>query len=274
MMRISFGPMKFGSENELNIALTELRWIKNIRGKLRNSDFKTVSEKYRFPIDFLKKGIKGFSYPEDFLISKSKWFPIFYSWVVRERQLSINLLKLQIDYVRTKFRFTLFLCIFGGSSLYASSILQSLFQLDLLQILSLVVIPYILSLIALYAELRNNLASRKMKMDDYTAQLEEMGLRRIITSNEQFIRQYYKYAVYAGGIILEKVQSSPTLTFFYMGTTEKEREKQRTRFNRLLEKLHLLPKPSAPIEREKIPVFYAENPFIEYRKRIEELAKI
>ena len=272
-MRISFEPMKFGNENELNIALTELRWINKVKGKLKNSDFKTVSDKYRFPVDFLKKGIREFSYPEDFLISKSKWFPILYSWVVRDKQYSINLFKFQFDYYPAKFRAILFLAIFAGISLNVGSILQILFKLDLLQMTTLA-ISFILSFIALYVALRNNLHNRKTKLDEYSANLEEMGLRRIIVHNEQFIQRHYRHVIHAGGIILKKIQSSPTLTFFYMGTTEKEREKQPTRFNRLLEKLHLLPKPSAPIEKEKIPVFYAENPFVEYRKRIEELAEI
>jgi hypothetical protein len=37
--------------------------------------------------------------------------------------------------------------------------------------------------------------------------------------------------------------------------------------------LHLLSEKSPSIEKESIPVFYAENPVIEYKKRIEELEK-
>jgi len=81
--QLSFDPMKFGSENDLKTALTELRWRKSTKGKLMKIDFRTVSEKYRFPIGFLKKGLTGLSYPEDWLISKSKWFPIIYNWVAR-----------------------------------------------------------------------------------------------------------------------------------------------------------------------------------------------
>jgi len=43
--QVSLDPMKFGSENDLKIALTELRWIKKTKGKLRSNDFKIVSEK-------------------------------------------------------------------------------------------------------------------------------------------------------------------------------------------------------------------------------------
>ena len=43
--------------------------------------------------------------------------------------------------------------------------------------------------------------------------------------------------------------------------------------SRLLIRLHLLPKPYASGEKEKIPIFYGENPYIEYRKRIGELAE-
>lgn len=268
--RISFDPMKFGNESELDIALTELRWIKKIEGKLRNSDFKTVSEKYKFPIDFLKKGIRGFSYPEDFLISKSKWFPILYNWVVRDKQYSINLFKLQFGYLQTKFRSILFLAIFSGISLNVGSIVQYLFKLDQLQTV-LLAIPFILSFIALCVALSNNLYSRKTKLDEYSAYLEEIGLRRIIIYNEKFIRQHYRYIIHAGGTILKKMQSSPTIVLFPKGTTEIE--KQPSQFSKLLAKLHILPKSFASSEKEKIPVFYAENTYVEYRKRIEELAE-
>jgi len=150
---ISFDAMKFGSENELRIALTELRWIKRNKGRVTNSDFKIISEKYRFPIDFLKKGFRGFSYPEDYLISKSKWFPILYSWVVQDRQHFINLSKLKIDYIRTRYRSMLFLGILGTIFLQASFTLRELFNFS--QLLSLVV-AFILSFISLYVGLRNN----------------------------------------------------------------------------------------------------------------------
>ena len=270
MERISFEPMKFGNENELKIALTELRWIKKTRGKLRNSDFKIISEKYRFPVDFLKKGLRGFSYPEDWLISKSKWFPILYGWVVRDKQYSINLFKLQFDYLRIRFNSIRFLVILIAGFLYIDFILQALFELDLLQRLSLVILPFILSFVALCVELRNNIGSKKARLDDYSTYLEEMGLGYIIAQNEQFIEQHYRQIIYAGNIILKKMQSSPSVTLFHIGTAETE--KQPTRFNRVLRKLHLLPKISA-IGKEKIPVFYAENPYLEYIKRIKELAE-
>jgi hypothetical protein len=255
----------------LNIALTELRWIKKNRGKLTNSNFKTVSEKYKFPIDFLKKGIRGFSYPEDFLISKSKWFPILYSWVVRDRQYSINLFRLQFDYYRRKIRSILFLGILPAVFFYVDSTLQMFFKLDLLQRISLVLLPFIFFYISLCIGLRNHIGSKRMKVDEYSTHLEEMGLRYIIANNEKFIQDHFEYVVHASDILLRKMQSSPTPTLFYIGTTEKEIEKRPARFTRLLRKLHLLPKPSVSIEKEKIPVFYAENPYIEYRKRIEEL---
>jgi hypothetical protein len=271
MKGISFDPMKFGNENELNIALTELRWIKKTRGKLRNSDFMAVSEKYKFPVDFLRRGFEGFSYPEDYLISKSKWFPILYSWVVRNHKHSINLYKLQFDYLQTRFRSVYFLGLLIVGFFYIDMILQAIFKLDLLQRLSLVFLPLILSFIALCVELRNNIGNKKMKLDEYSAYLDEMGLRYIILSNEEFIHQNYRRIVYASKTVLKKMQSSPLIMLFHIRTEEEE--KQPTRFNKLLRKLHLLPKLSASIEKEKIPVFYGENAYFEYEKRIKELAK-
>lgn len=235
MDMLSFEAMKFGSENDLRIALTELKYIKETKGKLTNSDFRTVSEKYKFPIDFLKKGLKGFSFPEDYLISKSRWFPIIYSWVVRERELSNNLLKFQIGYYRTKFWSTIFLSVLGAYLLQSGFILQNIFELGWLQLLSIIAIPFTFFFISLCIALKNNIANKKMKLDECSTRLKDEGFDRIIVSNEQFIRQNFKLIIYAGGIILKKIQSAPTLQFFFIGA--KEEEKPPARFSRLLSKL-------------------------------------
>jgi len=270
MDMISFEAMKFGSENDLKIALTELKYLRKTMGKLTNRDFETVSQKYRFPIDFLKKGLGGFSFPEDYTISKSRWFPIIYSWVIRERELSNSLLKLQIDYYRTKFWSTILIGVLGAYLFQFGYMLQRLFELGLLQLLSVVVLPFTFFFVSLSLALRNNVASKKTKLDEYSQRLKEDGFKRLIVSSERFINQNFRLIIYAGGVILKKMQLAPTMQFFFIGT--KEEQKPLTRFSRLLARLHVLPR-SSSLEKQKTPVFYGENPHIEYEKRIAELAK-
>jgi len=219
----------------------------------------------------LKKGLGGFSYPEDRLISKSKWFPVIYSWEVRDKQYSVNLFRLQFDYLQTRFRSIFFLSILPGAFLYLDIILRVFFELDLLQRLSLIFIPLILSFIALYVELRNNVGNKKARLDEYSTYLQEMGLGYIIAKNEQFIEQHYKPVVLVGNTMLRKMQLAPTWQTFPIGI--KEVKKQPSRSRRLLRKLHLIPKSSASIEKERIPVFYSEDAHHEYMKRIKELAE-
>jgi hypothetical protein len=271
MSMISFEAMKFGNENDLKIALTELKWIEKTEGKLTNNDFEAVSQKYKFPIGFLKKGLLGFSYPEDYLVSKSKWFPILYSWVVVEQQLSINLFKFQFDHLRTKFWSMIFLAILGSVLVQLGSTLQILFKLDWLQLLSVIVVPFAFFFVSISIELKNTVTNKKIKLDEYSAHLKETGFHRVIVSNERFVTRNFKNIAYAGNIVLKKLQSSPSASLLYVGWREEERTPSRS--NRLLVKLRLLPKRSASVEKEKIPIFYAENPYIEYRKRIEELEK-
>jgi len=269
----SFDAMKFGSERDLRIALTELRWIKRTRGKLNRNDFETVSNKYGFPIDFLRKGLKGFSYPEDYLVSKSKWFPILYSWTVRRTEFGLNLFRFQIDYVQTLFRFSLFLGILGIVLFQMGFTLQNLLNLDLSQFLSVLIFPFAFFFISLAAELRNSVANKKMMLEECTAKLKEEGFHQLIDDNERFIRQHYTIIAYAGGTVLKKMQESPSLSLFYIGAKEEKKPMRLNKLSRLLIRLHLLPKPSASLEKEKIPIFYGENPYIEYRKRIGELAQ-
>jgi len=269
--------MKFGLENDLKIALTELRWIRKTKGKLKTSDFGRISEKYKFPTDFLKEGLEGFSFPEDYMISKSKWFPILYSWLVRDRRYSINLYRLQFDYYSTKFRSLLFLGLLFGVFLYVDTALEFLLGLSLSDRISLELLPFILFFVALYFELRDYVAGKKMRLDEYSTDLEEMGLRYIIANNERFIQDNYRYVAWASDTMLKKIQSSPLLTLFYIRTTEMEKQSSQlarpARVRDLLMKLHLLPKPSVSIEKEEVPVFYAENAYLEYAKRIEDLAE-
>jgi hypothetical protein len=78
--RLPRKPMKFGSEEDFYVAIAELKWIKSLRGNLKDEDIEQIANKYLFPSDFLKEGLKGLKYPEDFMLSKSKWFPILYTW--------------------------------------------------------------------------------------------------------------------------------------------------------------------------------------------------
>jgi len=64
------------------------------------------------------------------------------------------------------------------------------------------------------------------------------------------------------------MQSAPTWQFFPVGIREVKEEP--SRFKRLLRKLHLIPKSSTS---EKVPVFYGENTYYEYVKRIKELGE-
>lgn len=268
---ISFDPMRFGSKNDLDIALTELKWIKKVKGKLANSDFATVSEKYKFPIDFLKKGLLGFSYPDDWLVSKSKWFPIIYSWIIRDEEHSNFLLKLQIDHLRTRFHSFQFLSILLVFFIYLDLSLRLFFVLDFLQELSAIIFPFVLSFIALFIEFRNNIGSKKAKLEEYSDYLEQVGLGYVVVQNERFIMRNYRLVAYAGNIILRKMRSAPLVQLFPMGMTEVNR--QPSRLTRLLRKSHLLPKAYSGVSREKIPVFYGENPHIAYVDRIKVLAE-
>lgn len=276
-MPLSVDAMRFGLEKDLKIALTELRWIRKKSGKLEDRDFATVAEKYEFPIDFLRKGLDGFSFPDDYMISRSEWFPVLYSWVVRDRHFSMNLFRLQFSYIRTSFWSLFILCVLPAAFLYIDFLLRFLFELDLLQEMSILVLPSVLFFVAVFFELRSYIGSKKAQLDEYLTRLREMGLQRIIAYNESFIQRNYRNIVFAGNILLRKLQSSRSLTFFHVGSgiiqEPPARLKETSRFDRLLIKLHLLPKPSVSFETEDIPIFYVEDPHDEYEKRIKKLAE-
>jgi hypothetical protein len=271
MEKISFDPMKFGSENDLRVALTELRLIAKSNGHISENDFLSVSQKYLFPIDFLKKGLEGFSYPEDWLISKSKWFAVLYSWIVKDKEHSLDLFRLQFAYIRARYIATVVITVLLMALVYTDFTLPLFFQIDMLQRLLGEIFPFVLSIVALGIGFGISLNDKKTKIEEYSQQLREAGLGYIVENNERLISENYRRIVYAGSILLRKLEEPNAITAIHVRTDEKE--KPPSRWTVLLCSLHLLPKSLATIKREKIPVFYGENPYVAYQKRIEELSK-
>jgi hypothetical protein len=272
MQKPSLDPMKFGSQNDLQIALTELRVIEKSKGRLSQSDFLSVSQKYMFPIDFLKQGLKGFSYPEDWLISTSKWFTILYSWMVKDKERSSNLFRLQFAYVFGGWVATVAIVVSIVALVYVEGTLPYFFHIDLFHNFLEVALPFVFFIVSLGAGFGIFLNDRKAKIEDYSDQLREAGLGYIIENNERFIIQNYRAIAYgAGNIFLRKLAESNTFTFIHVGMNEED--KQPSSRAKLLVRLHLLPKSFATSKKEKIPVFYGENAYVEYKKRIEDLSK-
>lgn len=257
------GAMKFGSEREFKTAVTELKWLRKDKGALTENDFAVVSQKYNFPADFLKVGLDDLSQPNDYLTSKSRWYPIIYSWVKQEKQYSLNLFKLQFDYIQSKYLATVFLGAIGYLLLFISLFTQDLLPVPLTWSISIA--------LTLTITVAGILFNKKRRRDGYSATLQEMGFQRIIDSNNDFITQNYKSVMYVGHIILIKMMASPLLITIPQGVKEVEEEKKPTKLGRLLGKVHLR---SKEIKKEKvrIPEFYVENVDMEYERRIKELS--
>ncbi len=255
--------MKFGSERDFKTAVDELKWLRKDKGALIENDFAVVSQKYNFPADFLKVGLDGLSHPNDYLTSKSRWYPIVYSWIKQEKQYSLNLFKLQFDYIQSKYYATVSLGTIGFLLLFISLFAQDLLPFPLTWSISIA-----LTLIIAVAGI---LLNKKRRRDDYSDTLQGMGFQRIIDSNNDFITQNYKSVMYVGNMMLRKMMESPLLIAIPQGVKEVEEEKKPTKFGRLLGKVHLRSKETKK-EKIRIPVFYVENVDIEYEKRIKELS--
>lgn len=267
---VSIEPMKFGNRSQFKIALTELKWKKQIKGTLTENDYAAIAEKYNFPSEFLKECPNSLSSVDDYKISESKWYPILYSWLVYEKECSNNLYRLQFDVERTQSTAIRYLVFLVAGFMYIDFALQQLFQVDLLQRLSIIALPLVLSVVALIVEFRNNLGEKRARIEDYSTNLKGQGLTHIIEKNQEFINKHHRNVVYAGHILLRKFQEAPIITGFHVGT--KEQNRQPTRGQILLKRLHLL-QGSLTNKKEIIPIFYVENADIEYKKRIGELEK-
>lgn len=237
-------PMNFGSEEDYKLALTELRWIKKTFGKTTSRDLENVSSKYNFPVDFIKHGFKGLRSPEDYRISKSKWFPILYRWKVQKTEISFKLLCLQIDYERAKFSIFRNLALLIGIAQLITIIMWNSGLLDMLD-LSLLIVSFVLFFIGLFFEMYNPLADKKMRLEEYSHFLKQRGLGKIIEDNERFLKRHSKLVRYAGNILKKKIEEGTSMTIF-----------------------------AFHVENGTLVVDDGEFPDQEYKRRISELAEV
>lgn len=260
--------MKFGSENDFNVAITELKWIEKTNGKLADGDIITVSRKYNFPPDFLKEGLKGLSYPWGQLISQSKWYPIFFSWMTRESQYSKDLYRLQIDYHSTRAKASMIFFLAFFAPLYLATVLVMNLGLSLLQVVLAVGVPASLGLVGLFFQFRSDVSNKKSKVEEFESNLKRLGLERIVKHNARVIDEHISFAMYAGRVFLQKLNEAPDLSAVPLGIEEHEVKPRLSRIERLLVSLRIKHRPEP--KKEKVPVFYVENPYLEYAKRLQE----
>lgn len=211
-VKLSLNSMRFGSEEDFDTAITELRWITKTYGKSRKSDFERISSKYLFPTEFLQLGLKGLS-RDDYRISKSKWFPILYSWKNQRRDVSYKLLSLQIDYKSTKFSVIRNTAVFIGICQIIILLLSTNFALDSLD-LSLLVLTFGLFLTEWLSQMIGRLSEKRVALDEYCHILQQKGLGRIIEENERFLKTVQKFVIHAGSILKKKLASPLEMTIF------------------------------------------------------------
>lgn len=241
MKNLSLSVLRFGSEEDFKMAITELEWIIETFGKATKRDFEAVSSKYNFPIGFLKQGLKGLTFPDDYKISRSRWYPILYSWAIQSKKVSDGLFRLQIDYLSSRHSFIRTFAILIGVSQVLTLFLKDYFMLDLLS-LSLLIITFVLFFIGLYFEMKNHLSGKKIALDECRYLLRQKGLEKMVEENEEFVKRHYKFFSYAGNIMKKKIESGLQITIF-----------------------------ASHVEDGKLILDDWEDPVSEYRKRISEL---
>ena len=235
--------MIFGNEEDFKIAVTELKWILKTTEKITNKDLEKVSSKYNFPIDFLKRGIEGLTYPDDYRISKSPWFPILFSWKVQDKQATDKLYRLHIDYLRSYsnlFRNMLFSILISGYIIY---FFYTYFMLDLLNLI-LWTSTFVLFIIALYFQIIDPVAVKKENLEEYERYLKQRGLENIVEAGNSYAKQYAFLIGNAGDVLKKKLDEAIDITVF-----------------------------SPHVENNTLVVDDYEYPYEEYQRRISELGR-
>ena len=90
----------------------------------------------------------------------------------------------------------------------------------------------------------NPLSNKRMALDEYRHHLRQHGLGKVIEENEKFLKRHSKIVRYAGNILKKKLEEGISITIF-----------------------------DAHMEGRTLIADDWEDPDLEYRKRISELAK-
>lgn len=152
--------------------------------------------------------------------------------------------------------------------IYVETALPFYIKIDLIQNLLGLVLPFVLFIIALGVAFGFSLNDKRDKIEEYSQQLRQDGLGYIVQNNQRFVIQNYRAIAFgAGKILLRKLEEPNTFTFIKVGIYEQDKEPAHQA--KLLSRLHLLPKSFAAVKKEKVPAFYGENVYQEYKKRID-----
>jgi hypothetical protein len=244
-------PLEFGSQSNFIKALTELRWINKNYGKITQDDFEQVSKKYKLPIDFLEKGLSGISM-EDLMVGKSKWFPIIYSWRVREKEYALKLCKFEFDYGVSLVWTVAFLIALPADSIGIFYSLLNVIKIDFTLWFSLLA-AFILFYIPLAISLIWRVNEKKDRRAEYRSFLKNEGLQNLIDANDKFVGKHGSNVVAANKMLLKKLREESIIQCFPLNGGLKEI------------KINYMG------DDEKLPGYIKENIEVEYSKRLYEL---
>jgi hypothetical protein len=237
-------PLEFGSRATFQKALTELRYLEKMHGKLRKNDFNQVAEKYKFPIDFLNQGLKGLSFPDDLMISKSKWFPILYRWAVDNENAIRRLTILTTQYLRACF-LRILAPVYATIAFFLMGVgLYVVARLTFLEIFLVLILPAILFIIPLFWEFHMRVVQCQKELEDHKAIMKDEGMTDVVLRFAQFAIKHTPMVLFAGHVLASK----PLLNFFKMGIVK--------------------------TKDGALPAFYAENPHLDYRTRLSKFLDI
>lgn len=212
MEGLSYDPMKFGSEEEFQTAVTELKWIQQNR-RLTNGDFETLSSKYNFPQDFLRAGLKGLKYPEDFRVSTSKWFPIIFSWNVQREEASNRLQRLYIDFLHTRYKRRRTFMLSVSLSVLSIYLLVYYFSPTALTV-AVLMLTFGTFLGSLYYQLMDPVSDIKKDIENYEHSLKQRGLWKIVESAREYAKTYKNQIEIVGNVLKQKLDSQITVVSY------------------------------------------------------------
>jgi len=271
---MSAEPMKFGTEKEFEIALTELRWVEKTRGSLSESDFQIAAQKYSFPADFLKDGLKGLQFPRDYMISQSKWFPIIYVWNKHFRVLLFEYFRLTVNYVWWS---AVFLGVVVDIPLLGLFVAQILLAFGfVLQNVLLWVTPTTVTLtVSISLWFASKRSDARSKWEQFTARFESEVPRRdiflmTVFATKRFINKNPIMAKILAGKNLADFVPMNLFQVIDIEVPQQRKESKLGKIRALLSVLLPLLKEQEP-QSKIIPVYVAENPDLEYSKRIKSI---
>lgn len=205
MEKASASPTQYGTEFDHQLALNELKWLRQLKRKLTPEDLASVASKYRFPEEFLEATIDHSLSAQDRRIDKSKWFMIMYVWAQQRSLFRKRLMRayMECGMAYRKLWISIFLVVILAGYLVSLFLIWKV--IAPIELILAVMFPYALFAIPYLQPLLDQGKQKKNELDELFEEAAENGYDWLARGVDDFIAKHARLLAWTNFKSLEEM---------------------------------------------------------------------